>query len=78
MEARWPLPHTGTAISGEDPHRTLRLVDRLSQEIVTRRATQDRNRPHLLLLIDGVEELTEVLESAAPGQGTRVEAEVPV
>jgi S-DNA-T family DNA segregation ATPase FtsK/SpoIIIE len=64
------FPHTGTAISGEDPHRSVRLVDRLAEEVVRRRAAREHTRrPHLLLLIDGVDELTGVLESADPGQG---------
>ena len=33
------LPHTGTTVGGEDVLRTVRLVDRLAQEVAARRAT---------------------------------------
>ncbi len=64
------LPHAGTVISGEDRLRTVRLVERLSQEIATRRAgTGAAGLPRLLLLVDGMEELSTVIEEADPGHG---------
>jgi S-DNA-T family DNA segregation ATPase FtsK/SpoIIIE len=65
------LPHVGTVISGEDRLRTVRLVERLGQEIAARRArTGAGTFPLILLLIDGVEELTTVVEEADPGHGS--------
>ena len=65
------LPHTGTVVSGEDPLRTVRLVDRLAQEVAVRRAgsTGDR-QPRILLLVDGVEALCTVLDESDPGRGS--------
>jgi S-DNA-T family DNA segregation ATPase FtsK/SpoIIIE len=64
------LPHTGTAIAGDDPLRTVRLVDRLGQEIAARRAGPGRGEHPLLLLIDGMETLGAVLDDADPGRGS--------
>jgi S-DNA-T family DNA segregation ATPase FtsK/SpoIIIE len=64
------LPHTGTAIAGEDPLRTVRLVDRLAREVTERRAgPRPTNRPSILLLIDGVEAVSDLLETADPALG---------
>jgi S-DNA-T family DNA segregation ATPase FtsK/SpoIIIE len=64
------LPHTGTAVGGEDPLRTVRLLDRLGQEVAARRAgAAPAPRPHLLLLVDGVEALSAQLDEAEPARG---------
>jgi S-DNA-T family DNA segregation ATPase FtsK/SpoIIIE len=66
-----PLPHTGTVIAGEDPLRAVRLVDRLGQEVATRRAgPTGEGWPSLLLLIDGVEALSALLDDADPARGS--------
>jgi S-DNA-T family DNA segregation ATPase FtsK/SpoIIIE len=67
-------PHTGTAIHGGDALRTARLVDRLGREVADRRATPRVEgttgaRPLLLLLIDGMEAVTDLLDEADPGRG---------
>jgi S-DNA-T family DNA segregation ATPase FtsK/SpoIIIE len=64
------LPHTGTVISGEDRLRTVRLVERLAAEIAERRAVGSAGAPpRILLLVDGLEELTAVIDEAEPGSG---------
>ncbi|MGY1690001.1 FtsK/SpoIIIE domain-containing protein [Geodermatophilus sp. SYSU D01105] len=64
------LPHTGTAVGGEDPLRTVRLLDRLGQEVTARRArTSPAAPPLLLLLVDGAEALSAQLDEADPGHG---------
>ncbi|MGY1706344.1 FtsK/SpoIIIE domain-containing protein [Geodermatophilus sp. SYSU D00697] len=63
------LPHTGTAVGGEDPLRTVRLLDRLGQEVTARRARTSPAAPHLLLLVDGAEALSAQLDEADPGHG---------
>ncbi|MGY1592690.1 FtsK/SpoIIIE domain-containing protein [Geodermatophilus sp. SYSU D00708] len=64
------LPHTGTAVGGEDPLRTVRLLDRLGQEVAVRRAgASPAPWPHLVLLVDGVEALSAQLDEAEPGRG---------
>ncbi|WP_113783227.1 FtsK/SpoIIIE domain-containing protein [Geodermatophilus sp. TF02-6] len=65
------LPHTGTAVGGEDALRTVRLLDRLGQEVAARRADPaETRRPHLLLLVDGVEALMTQLDEADPTRGS--------
>lgn len=66
-----PLEHTGTVTDLDDRLRTVRLIHRLAEEIAARRATPDTTeRPALLLLIDGLEELTALAEDADPGTGS--------
>jgi S-DNA-T family DNA segregation ATPase FtsK/SpoIIIE len=64
------LPHTGTTVGGEDVLRTVRLVDRLAQEVTRRRAGSDGLAPAILLLVDGVEALSATLDEADPGRGS--------
>jgi S-DNA-T family DNA segregation ATPase FtsK/SpoIIIE len=65
------LPHTGTAVGGDDALRTVRLLDRLAQEVAARRAAPSGNaRPHLLLLVDGVESVMAQLDESDPGRGS--------
>jgi DNA segregation ATPase FtsK/SpoIIIE, S-DNA-T family len=65
------LPHAGTAVGGDDALRTVRLLDRLAQEVTARRAAPlDGPRPHLLLLVDGVESVVTQLDEADPGRGS--------
>ena len=65
------LPHTGTVVSGEDALRTVRLVDRLAQEVAVRRAGTDADRrPRILLLVDGVEAVSTLLDESDPGRGS--------
>lgn len=65
------LPHTGTVVSGEDALRTVRLLDRLGQEVADRRARGGRaDEPLLLLLVDGVEAVSSILDEADPGNGS--------
>ena len=66
------LPHTGTAVGGEDVLRTVRLVDRLAQEVASRRARTSTTTvpPMILLLVDGVESVCGVLDDADPGRGS--------
>jgi S-DNA-T family DNA segregation ATPase FtsK/SpoIIIE len=65
------LPHGGTVIDGDDRWRTLRLVARLCDEIAARRATGDVGTlPRILVLVDGVEQLSTVVEEADPGSGS--------
>ncbi|WP_164704622.1 FtsK/SpoIIIE domain-containing protein [Blastococcus litoris] len=65
------LPHGGTVIGGEDALRTVRLVDRLAQEVADRRsATSSGGRPTILLLVDGVEAISTLLDENDPGRGS--------
>jgi S-DNA-T family DNA segregation ATPase FtsK/SpoIIIE len=65
------LPHTGTTVSGDDALRTVRLVDRLAQEVAGRRTgTIAGPLPRLLLLVDGVEAITTLLDEHDPGRGS--------
>jgi S-DNA-T family DNA segregation ATPase FtsK/SpoIIIE len=66
-----PLPHAGTTVGGEDALRTVRLVDRLALEVAARRTgTRPDGQPLLLLLIDGVEAITGLLDESDPGRGS--------
>jgi S-DNA-T family DNA segregation ATPase FtsK/SpoIIIE len=65
------LPHAGTVIGRGDALRTVRLVARLAQEVAERRAAGPRSeRPALLLLVDGSEDVLELLDDADPGAGS--------
>ncbi|HEY0506932.1 MAG TPA: FtsK/SpoIIIE domain-containing protein [Blastococcus sp.] len=65
------LPHTGTVVTGEDAHRAVRLVDRLAAEVTARRSgTGTGSAPLLLLLVDGVEFLSALLDENDPGRGS--------
>ncbi|TFV81398.1 FtsK/SpoIIIE domain-containing protein, partial [Blastococcus sp. CT_GayMR16] len=65
------LPHAGTTVRGEDALRTVRLIDRLSREVAARRAGAAPGRyPLLLLLVDGMEALTALLDEADPTRGS--------
>jgi S-DNA-T family DNA segregation ATPase FtsK/SpoIIIE len=66
------LPHTGTTVGGEDVLRTLRLVERLAQEVAARRSgvAPAGGWPLLLLLVDGAESICAVLDEADPGRGS--------
>jgi S-DNA-T family DNA segregation ATPase FtsK/SpoIIIE len=65
------LPHTGTAVGGDDALRTVRLLDRLAQEVAARRAAPPGSpRPHLLLLMDGAESVMAQLDECDPGRGS--------
>jgi S-DNA-T family DNA segregation ATPase FtsK/SpoIIIE len=67
------LPHTGTVVAGEDAFRAVRLVDRLAAEVAARRAgtvAAAGTEPLLLLLVDGVESLSTLLDDNDPGRGS--------
>ena len=66
------LPHLGTAVGGADPLRTMRLVDRLVEEVAARRAGAGagEHNPLLLLLIDGIDAVSDLMEEADPGRGS--------
>ncbi|WP_448627058.1 FtsK/SpoIIIE domain-containing protein [Geodermatophilus sp. URMC 64] len=65
------LPHAGTTIGAEDPLRTVRLLDRLAEEVAARRAGSGwPATPALLLLVDGVESLSTQLDEADPARGS--------
>ncbi len=65
------LPHTGTAVSGADAFRTVRLLDRLNREVDARRGMAPGSPgPLLLLLVDGVEAVGALLDEAEPGRGS--------
>jgi S-DNA-T family DNA segregation ATPase FtsK/SpoIIIE len=65
------VPHTGTSIGGPEVLRTVRLVDRLLSEVADRRAAPSAaGRPLILLLIDGVEAVTALLDEADPPHGS--------
>lgn len=67
------LPHTGTTVSGADPFRTVRLLDRLDREVAARRAAPPGSpAPLLLVLVDGVEAVGALLDEADPGRGSDV------
>ncbi|WP_299952233.1 FtsK/SpoIIIE domain-containing protein [uncultured Modestobacter sp.] len=61
--------HTGTAVGRDDPHRTVRLVARLLEEVDRRRAVGCAEAPALLVLVDGWESLAAQLEEAEPATG---------
>ncbi|MGY1754975.1 FtsK/SpoIIIE domain-containing protein [Blastococcus sp. SYSU D01042] len=65
------LPHTGTGTGAADVFRTVRLLDRLAREVEARRAAPPGSpAPLLLLLVDGVEQVSTVLDEADPGRGS--------
>ncbi len=65
------LPHTGTAVGGTDAFRTVRLLDRLNQEVDARRAAPAGHpAPLVLVLVDGVEPVSALLDEAEPGRGS--------
>ena len=65
------LAHTGTVISGDDRLRTVRLIQRLAEEIAARRATpRGADLSSVLVLVDGVEQLLTLVEEAEPGNGS--------
>lgn len=65
------LPHAGTTVRGEDALRAVRLVDRLGREVAARRAGTSPDRyPLLLLLVDGIEALSTLLDEADPARGS--------
>ena len=64
------LPHVGTAITGDDPLRAVRLVRRLGEEVTRRRSIGAPDDPHLLLLVDGAEALCASLDDADPARGS--------
>ncbi|SFD96928.1 FtsK/SpoIIIE domain-containing protein [Blastococcus tunisiensis] len=64
-------PHSGTVVGGEDALRTVRLVDRLAQEVANRRAgARATATPRILLLVDGIESISALLDEADPGRGS--------
>jgi S-DNA-T family DNA segregation ATPase FtsK/SpoIIIE len=65
------LPHAGTTVGADDVLRTVRLVDRLAQDVAARRAAAAPDAgPLLLLLLDGVEAVTTLLDESDPGRGS--------
>ncbi|SET59736.1 FtsK/SpoIIIE domain-containing protein [Geodermatophilus poikilotrophus] len=65
------LPHAGTAVGRDDALRTVRLLDRLAQEVAARRAVPPEDPPpHLLLLVDGAESVMAQLDESDPGRGS--------
>jgi S-DNA-T family DNA segregation ATPase FtsK/SpoIIIE len=65
------LPHTGTVVGGDDALRTVRLVDRLAQDVAARRAgTGAPPGPRILLLVDGIEAVSTLLDESDPGRGS--------
>jgi DNA segregation ATPase FtsK/SpoIIIE, S-DNA-T family len=65
------LPHSGTVVGGEDALRTVRLVDRLAQEVAARRSGGGSVAgPRILLLVDGVEAVSTLLDESDPGRGS--------
>jgi len=65
------LPHSGTVVGSEDALRTVRLVDRLAQEIAARRSGGGPgDGPRILLLVDGVEAVSTLLDESDPGRGS--------
>lgn len=65
------LSHTGTAVAGADALRTARLVDRLAREVADRRTAGGRiHPPKILLLVDGVEAVSTLLDDADPANGS--------
>ena len=65
------LPHIGTVVGGEDALRTVRLVDRLAQEVAARRSGGGSGAaPRILLLVDGVDAVSTLLDENDPGRGS--------
>jgi DNA segregation ATPase FtsK/SpoIIIE, S-DNA-T family len=65
------LPHAGTTVACEDVLRTVRLVDRLGQEVAARRtAAAPARGPLILVLVDGVESVSNLLDEADPAHGS--------
>jgi S-DNA-T family DNA segregation ATPase FtsK/SpoIIIE len=65
------LPHTGTVVTGEDALRTVRLVDRLARSVAARRdGRAGQEGPLILLLVDGMESISALLDEHDPGQGS--------
>jgi S-DNA-T family DNA segregation ATPase FtsK/SpoIIIE len=64
------VPHTGTSIGGPDALRTVRLVERLAHEVADRRAGAAGAGPLILLLIDGVDAVSALLDEAEPARGS--------
>ena len=65
------LAHTGTVINGEDRLRTVRLIQRLAEDVAGRRAAPPgADLPSILLLVDGVEQVLSLVEEAEPGNGS--------
>jgi S-DNA-T family DNA segregation ATPase FtsK/SpoIIIE len=65
------LPHAGTCVGGADAFRTVRLLDRLGEEVTARRAgNAPAHAPRLLLLVDGVESLLTQLDETDPSGGS--------
>nr|WP_275585725.1 FtsK/SpoIIIE domain-containing protein [Geodermatophilus sabuli] len=65
------LPHTGTAVGADDPLRTVRLLDRLAQEVAARRTGTDAEpAPKVVLLVDGLESVSAQLDDADPSRGS--------
>ncbi|HLM04218.1 MAG TPA: FtsK/SpoIIIE domain-containing protein [Blastococcus sp.] len=69
VEEAGALPHTGTVVGGEDALRIVRLLDRLNAEVTARRAGSGTG-PRILLLIDGVEAVTTLMDETDPGRGS--------
>jgi len=64
------LAHCGTAVDRSDPHRSLRLLARLGEEVDRRRGRGSAgDEPLLLLLVDGYESLVAQLDEADPATG---------
>jgi S-DNA-T family DNA segregation ATPase FtsK/SpoIIIE len=64
------LPHAGTVIPGRDALRAVRLVHRLTDAVAGRRSARTADEPDVLLLVDGVEALSELLDDADPAHGS--------
>jgi DNA segregation ATPase FtsK/SpoIIIE, S-DNA-T family len=64
------MAHTGTAVGADDAHRTVRLVERLAEEVAARRSGAAGARPALLLLVDGLDAVCVQLDEADPGRGS--------
>ena len=64
------LPHGGTTVYRDDPHRTGRLVARLQTEVDQRRTGGPGDAPAVLLLVDGWESVAAQLDDADPGAGS--------
>jgi S-DNA-T family DNA segregation ATPase FtsK/SpoIIIE len=65
-----PLPTVGTAVAADDALRSVRLVHRLAEEVARRRSAPAADDPYILLLVDGVESLSAVLDDADPARGS--------
>ena len=65
------LPHAGTTVRGDDVLRTVRLIDRLGREVAARRGGTTPGRyPLILLLVDGIEALSTLMDDADPARGS--------